>query len=213
MIYDIIRNTVDTLHKLINVTNQVDNGDGTYTLTLSEVYLIRAGGYILGDNSERYKVNSISGLDIVVTKSDTDILAQIQCLQPYFYAGQWQDYNNHLEIENMVYSENKERFPSVFLVTEYTEDENTEFEPTGIQIILSDYTIRTNNNERQDNEFNYLTTLRKEFLRQLNKNAYVIRLQNESTQKIFNSEHDTNNATNRVIITLDITHQITVNGC
>lgn len=213
MIYTIIKNTITNLHKELTVSLQVDNGDGTYTLTLSSVFLIRINGYILGSNLTKYKVNSILGNDIIIEKTDTDVLTTIQCLQPYFYAGQYQDYSNHLDIENYAIAENEERFPSVFLITEFEENKYPDYEPTTISVVFTDYTTEITNQDRNDNEFPYLILLKNEFLKALEKNEYVVRITDDTFRKVYNAEMDTNNNTNRIDISLDITHLQNVNGC
>jgi hypothetical protein len=213
MIYTIIKNTVTSLHKVIDITLQVNEGDGTYTLTLDEVWLIKTDGFVLGSNGTRYQVNNISGLTINITKDDPDILTTVQCLQPYFYGGNWLDYSNYLMGEEKQYQENKQIFPSVFLIEGYTEGENPLVDPAEITIFLNDYTYELTNDDRETNEIPYINILKTEFMKKLERNNYVIRIIDPTYKKTYNEEYDTNNKTNRLEITLNITHLLTVSEC
>jgi len=202
-LYLIIKNTVAKLHKEIAVINQTDN-NGIATIELLYIWLIRKGQYILGSDDKKYKIIEVSGNEIKIKNPYIITFTTVKNLSPFFFAGQFIEYSNHLTGENYTKQEDREKYPSIFLETEYTENNSSNlYYISDISILFNNYNDIDLLDLTIENEIKYLELLKKEFLKQLIKNVDVIDF-TENHKSVPKANFLTNNKINRLHLSLNI---------
>lgn len=126
----------------------------------------------------------------------------------YFY-GDWVQYANYLTNELKKKSSEQNRFPGLFLITEYREEENIYTDENTVPnctVILINKSTKTNNEDRYDEEISYLNEIKKRYIEELN--VQTINFSYDFELK-FNAALETNNVTNQIRINLrDLTYEL-----
>ena len=203
-----LRNIVETdLQKDLEVINQIDNGNGTWTIEI-DTYLFKENQFTKDTATGiKYKIIKVNTNDIIIKKSDANVLIYLKCLQPYFFFGTKLEYANYISNENKKEIKLRKRFPTVFVVEgfNYEPEENELNEKiSNLTVHLIDKDVYDTNEQRIDN-MTYLNKLEKEFIKKLKEVTLSF---NYSGVVILNAPLESNNYTNVRTLSIELIHII-----
>ena len=191
---DFIEDIVSEMTPTIDISNVVDNSDGTQTITVCNTYWIRKY-LVLTINSVEYIVGSFVKDTSITVPSTTLITSSSFVLQaPYYFHGSPMSANN----EHLAIKLEKNKYPLVYLVEALTDsyyDSLSGFEKDmGLRMFFLD-SFASNDDEIDAHYTNSIVPLKAShdyFVELLKENSYVQPFSYQTTNRVKVGTYTTN---------------------
>ena len=183
---EIIESVVEDIRYSANITNIVDNADGTYTVLTAETEDLVNGDYITiagttGFNGQ-YKISSlVTDTSFNITKTTGTVIpgpfGTWTANSPYFMKGRWSEITRELSDKASSTIYKNQRFELICLIIPFSESKKRKKASPEIEVDLSIYFFtETDDNKNTDwrytNKFPVLEALEIRFINELKK--YII---------------------------------------
>lgn len=211
---EILTNVFDKLKKRVSVLSIVDNLDNTYTLTLSEVYLLyHYNSITISANAE------INGLYRIVEVNETNKTVKIELqsgkitiVEAYAYAENYVYYlfesfggaKNEILKKNISQNFVLQKMPFILCLTDFNETVNGTLHAPNISIFLIQKSEQNkSNNWRNENTLLFLRNMQSELYKQLNYNDNILSFIDFSKTEYFFDGSNTDNS-NKLDAVIDV---------